>query len=203
MKLYYSPGACSLSPHIVAREAGLPLELVKVDLKAKKTADGGDYWAVNGKGSVPVLELDDGTRLTEGPAIVQYLADRAPDRQLVPPHGSFERYRLQEWLNFITSELHKQFSPLFDPTSTEELKTKQRDAIARRLDWIVKQLGDKPYLTGENFTVADAYLFTVLNWTRMTGVDMARWPALQAFQTRVAHRPEVKAAMKEEGLIKG
>jgi len=203
MKLYYSPGACSLSPHIVAREAGLPLELVKVDLRTKKTADGGDYWAVNGKGSVPMLELDDGTRLTEGPAIVQYLADRAPAKQLAPANGSIERYKLHEWLNFITSEIHKQFSPLFDATSTEELKTKQRDKIAGRLDWIVPQLGDKPYLTGENFTVADAYLFTVLNWARMTGIDLARWPTLQAYQARVAQRPEVKAAMKEEGLIKG
>ena len=202
MKLYYSPGACSLSPHIVAREAGLPLDLVKVDLRAKKTADGDDYWAINGKGSVPVLELEDGTRLTEGPAIVQYLADRAPAKQLVPANGTIERYRLQEWLNFITSELHKQFSPMFDPASTDELKNAQRNRIAGRLDWIVKQLGDQPYLTGEQFTVADAYLFTVLNWTRVTGIDLARWPALQAYQTRIAHRPEVKAAMKEEGLIK-
>jgi len=203
MKLYYSPGACSLSPHIVAREAGLPLELVKVDLRVKKTADGGDYWAINGKGSVPTLELDDGTRLTEGPAIVQYLADRAPASQLAPANGSLERYQLQEWLNFITSEVHKQFSPLFDATATDELKAKQRDKIAGRLDWIVEQLGDKPYLTGDAFTVADAYLFTVLNWSRLTGIDLARWPALQAYQARVAQRPEVKAAMKEEGLIKG
>lgn len=202
MKLYYSPGACSLSPHIVAREAGLPLDLVKVDLRAKKTADGDDYWAINGKGSVPVLELEDGTRLTEGPAIVQYLADRAPAKQLVPANGTIERYRLQEWLNFITSELHKQFSPLFDPTSTDELKAKQREKIAGRLDWIVKELGDKPYLTGETFTAADAYLFTVLNWARGTHIDLARWPTLQAYQARVAQRPEVKAAMKAEGLIK-
>lgn len=202
MKLYYSPGACSLSPHIVAREAGLPIDLVKVDLRGKKTADGGDYWAINGKGSVPLLELDDGTRLTEGPAIVQYLADRAPARQLAPANGHIDRYKLQEWLNFITSELHKQFSPLFDPASDDGLKDRQREKIAGRLDWAAKQLGDKPYLTGDHFTVADAYLFTVLNWTRVTKIDLARWPTLQAFQARVAQRPAVHAAMKEEGLIK-
>lgn len=202
MKLYYSPGACSLSPHIVAREAGLPLDIVKVDLRAKKTADGGDYWAINGKGSVPLLELDDGTRLSEGPAIVQYLADRAPAKQLAPAHGDIERYKLQEWLNFITSELHKQFSPLFDPASDDAQKDRQREKIAGRLEWVAKQLGDKPYLTGDTFTVADAYLFTVMNWTRVTKIDLARWPTLQAYHARVAQRPAVHAAMKEEGLIK-
>lgn len=200
MKLYYSPGACSLSPHIVAREAGLPLDLVKVDLKTKKTEDGSDYWAINGKGSVPLLELDDGTRLTEGPAIVQYLADRAPQANLAPANGTIERYKLQEWLNFITSEVHKQFSPLFDPSATEELKAAQRAKISGRLDWVVKQLGDKPYLTGDTFSVADAYLFTVLNWARGTKIDLPL--ALQAFQKRVAERPAAHAAMKAEGLIK-
>jgi glutathione S-transferase len=202
MKLYYSPGACSLSPHIVAREADLPLTLVRVDTKSKKTANGDDYWAINGKGYVPTLELDDGSRLTEGPAIVQYLADRVPQKQLAPAQGTMERYRLQEWLNFITSEIHKQFSPLFDPSTPDEVKAKLRDKLAGRFDWIVKQLSDRPFVMGSTFSVADAYLFTVLNWSKWTGIDLARWPVLQEYLARVAARPEVQAAMKEEGLIK-
>jgi glutathione S-transferase len=202
MKLYYSTGTCSLSPHIVAREAGLPLTLIRVDTKSKKTANGDDYWAVNGKGYVPTLELDDGSRLTEGPAIVQYLADRVPQKQLAPAHGTMERYRLQEWLNFITSEIHKQFSPLFDPSMPDEAKAKFRDKLAGRFDWIVKQLGDRPYLMGSTYSVADAYLFTVLNWSKWTGIDMSRWPVLQEYVARIAARPEVQTAMKEEGLIK-
>ena len=202
MKLYFSPGACSLSPHIVAREAGLPITLVRVDTKGKKTITGDDYLSINGKGYVPLLELDDGTRLTEGPAIVQYLADRAPQKKLAPANGTIERYKLQEWLNFITSELHKQFSPLFDPSMPEDAKAKFRDKIAARFDWVVAQLGDKPYLTGEDFTVADAYLFTVANWTKYTGIDLAHWPLLQAYMARVAARHAVQAALKEEGLLK-
>jgi len=202
MKLYYSPGTCALSPHIVAREAGLPITLVRVDLKGKKTVTGDDYHAISGKGYVPLLELDDGTRLTEGPAIVQYLADRAPHKKLAPANGTIERYKLQEWLNFITSELHKQFSPLFDPSMPEDAKVKFREKITSRLDWISKQLGDKPYLTGADFTVADAYLFTVMNWTKYTGIDLARWPALQSYSARVAARPEVQVALTEEGLLK-
>ncbi|HQR20521.1 MAG TPA: glutathione transferase GstA [Burkholderiaceae bacterium] len=202
MKLYYSPGACSLSPHIVAREAGLPVTLVKVDLKGKKTDTGDDYHALSGKGYVPLLELDDGTRLTEGPAIVQYLADRAPACKLAPANGTIDRYRLQEWLNFITSELHKQFSPLFDPTMPEEAKAKFRAKITGRLDWIVGQIGNHPYLMGQDFTVADAYLFTVLNWAQYTGIDLARWPLLVAYVARVAARPQVQAALTEEGLLK-
>jgi glutathione S-transferase len=198
MKLYYSPGACSLSPHIVAREAGLPLSLVRVDTKSRKTAAGDEYLAINGKGYVPLLELDDGTRLSEGPAIVQYLADRAPGSMLAPPNGTLPRYQLQEWLNFVTSELHKQFSPLFDPNLGDDVKARFRDKIAGRLDWLVKQLGDRDYLTGE-FSVADAYLFTVLNWTRWTGIDLGRWPVLERYVARVAARPQVQAAMKEEG----
>jgi len=201
MKLYYSPGACSLSPHIVAREAGLPLSLVRVDTKSRKTAAGDEYLAINGKGYVPLLELDDGTRLSEGPAIVQYLADRAPGSMLAPPNGTLPRYQLQEWLNFVTSELHKQFSPLFDPNLGDDVKARFRDKIAGRLDWLVKQLGDRDYLTGE-FSVADAYLFTVLNWTRWTGIDLGRWPVLERYVARVAARPQVQAAMKEEGLMK-
>jgi len=202
MKLYYSPGACSLSPHIVARAAELPVSLVRVDTKGKKTAAGEDYLSINAKGYVPLLELDDGTRLTEGPAIVQYLADQSPQKRLAPGYGTMARYRLQEWLNFITSEIHKQFSPLFDSTMPEEAKAKFRDKLAARFGWIVEQLGDKPYLTGEDFTVADAYLFTVLSWTRHTGIDITRWPVLQDYIGRVAARPEVQVALKEEGLLK-
>ena len=202
MNLYYAPGACSLSPHIVAREAGLPLNLVRVDTKGKKTITGDDYWSINGKGYVPLLELDDGTRLTEGPAIVQYLADRAPQKKLAPANGTIARYQLQEWLNFITSELHKQFSPLFDPSMPDEAKEKFRGKIRGRFEWINEQLGDKPFLMGDDFTVADAYLFTVANWSKHTGIDLARWPKLQAYLARVAARPDVQTALKEEGLLK-
>lgn len=201
MKLYFSPGACSLSPHIVLHETGLPFSAVKVDLKTKAMEGGGDFRTVNGRGYVPVLELDSGARLAEGPAIVQYLADQAPQKQLAPANGSLARYQLQEWLNFITSELHKQFSPLFDPSYPEELKARQRDKLAGRFDWIVAQLGGKDYLMGE-FTVADAYLFTVLNWCQWTGIDLGRWPALAAYVARVAARPAVQAALKAEGLAK-
>lgn len=202
MKLYFAPGACSLSPHIVLREAGLPFTPVKVDTKTHQIEGGDDFYAINAKGYVPVLELDDGTRLTEGPAVVQYIADQAPATKLAPANGTMERYKLQEWLNFITSELHKQFSPLFDSSTPDEVKTKQRDKIAKRYDWIVQQLGDKDYLTGPTFTVADAYLFTVMNWSKPTGIDMARWPALQSFMQRVSARPHVQEALKAEGLVK-
>lgn len=201
MKLYFSPGACSLSPHIVLHEAGLPFTAVKVDLKTKAMEGGGDFRTVNGRGYVPVLELDSGARLAEGPAIVQYLADQAPQKKLAPANGSLARYQLQEWLNFITSELHKQFSPLFDPSHPEELKARQRDKLAGRFDWIVAQLAGKDYLMGE-FTVADAYLFTVLNWCQWTGIDLGRWPTLKAYVARVAARPAVQAALKAEGLAK-
>ena len=202
MKLYFSPGACSLSPHIVLREAGLAFTPVKVNLKAHQFDGGSDYYAVNPKGYVPVLELDDGTRLTEGPAIVQYIADQAPAAKLAPANGTVARYQLQEWLNFISTELHKQFSPLFDPSTLDEVKTKQREKLAKRYDWIAQQLGDKDYLTGSTFTVADAYLFTVTNWAKSIGVDMARWPVLQSYMKRVAARPSVQEALKAEGLVK-
>jgi glutathione S-transferase len=201
MKLYYAPGTCSLSPHIVAREAGLPLTLVRVDNKNKTTEAGEDYRAINPKGYVPLLELDNGVRLSEGPAIVQYLADLAPASKLAPPNGSLERYQLQEWLNFITSEVHKQFSPLFDATMPDEAKEKFRNRLAARFDWITGQLKGRDYLTG-SFTVADAYLFVVLGWTKFTGPDLARWPVLQEYVARVAARPHVQAAMKAEGLLK-
>ena len=202
MKLYYSPGACSLSPHIVAREAGIPVDLVKVDLKARKLEDGGDYARINAKGYVPALALDDGTLLTEGPAIVQYLADRQPDAGLAPANGTLERYRLQEWLNFLTSELHKSFSPLFNPAAAEGWKQAARENIVRRFDLIAERLGPNAYLMGERFTVADAYLFTLLNWCQWTGIDLARWPALRAYQARVAGRPKVQEALRAEGLAK-
>ena len=202
MKLYFSPGACSLSPHIVLREAGLAFTPIKVNLKTHQLDGGGDFYAVNPKGYVPVFELDDGTRLTEGPAIVQYIADQAPGAKLAPANGTLARYQLQEWLNFITAELHKQYSPLFDPNTPEESKAKQRDKLAQRYDWIARQLGDNEYLMGSSFTVADAYLFTVTNWARSTGIDMARWPALQTYMKRVAARPCVQEALKAEGLVK-
>jgi glutathione S-transferase len=202
MKLYYSRGACSLSPHIVLREAGLPFDLIAVDLKAKTIAGGGDYRAINPKGYVPLLELDDGSRLTEGPAIVQYVADQAPQTNLAPANGTFARYQLQEWLNFISTEIHKQFSPLFDPAASEEVKAKQRDKLAGRFDWLHDQLGEQSYLMGENFTVADAYLFTVLNWSRAMNIDLGRWPRLQAYLARVAQRPAVQQALQAEGLRK-
>jgi glutathione S-transferase len=201
MKLYYAPGTCSLSPHIVAREAGLPLTLVRVDNKNKTTESGEDYRAINPKGYVPLLELDNGVRLSEGPAIVQYLADLAPASKLAPANGTFERYQLQEWLNFITSEVHKQFSPLFDATMPDEAKEKFRNRLATRFDWIAGQLKGRDYLMG-SFTVADAYLFVVLGWTKFTGPDLARWPVLQDYLARVAARPHVQEALKAEGLLK-
>jgi glutathione S-transferase len=202
MKLYYSPGACSLSPHIVLREAGLQFELVRVDLKTKKTADDGDYLQVNGKGYVPLLELDDGQRLSEGPAIVQYLADQKPESGLAPKAGSMERYRLQEWLNFLSTEVHKQFSPLFNPDASEEWKQAVRRNLSRRFDWLAPQLKTRPYLMGERFSVADAYLFTLLNWCSFTAIDLGRWPPLKDYLARVAARPKVQEALKAEGLVK-
>lgn len=202
MKLYFSPGACSLSPHIVLREAGLAFTPVKVNLKAHQVDGGGDFYAVNPKGYVPVLELDDGTLLTEGPAIVQYIADQAPAAKLAPANGTIARYQLQEWLNFISTELHKQYSPLFDPSTPDEVKTKQREKLAKRYEWIAQQLGDKDYLTGSTFSVADAYLFTVTNWAKSTGIDLSHAPKLLEFQKRVAARPHVQEALKAEGLVK-
>ncbi len=202
MKLYFSPGACSLSPHIVLREAGLAFDLVKVDLKSKKLADGGDYLQVNPKGYVPLLELDNGQRLSEGPAIVQYLADQKPETGLAPKAGTMERYHLQEWLNFLSSEVHKQFSPLFNPAASEDWKQAVRGNLARRFDWLAPQLAARPYLMGDRFTVADAYLFTLLNWCSFTGVDLGRWPALKEYHARVGARPKVREALKAEGLAK-
>ena len=202
MKLYYAPGACSLSPHIVSREAGIPLELRKVNTKDKTVDGGGDYWKVNGRGYVPALELDDGQVLTEGPAIVQYLADQKPESGLAPGAGSIERYKLQEWLKFITSEIHKGFSALFKPTTPDEYKKIARDNLANRFDWLDQQLAGKDYLMGKSFSVADAYLFVVLSWTKPLQIDLSRWPQLSAFLARVAARPKVQEALKAEGLAK-
>ena len=202
MKLYYSPGACSLSPHIVAREAGIELELIKADTKTKKLEDGGDYWQVNAKGYVPALRLDNGQLLTEGPAIVQYLADQKPASGLVPAAGSFERYRVQEWLNFITSEIHKNFSPLFNPAASADWKEAAKANLAKRFGFVANHLEGKQYLMGDQFTVADAYLFTVANWGQFVGVDIGQWPAVKAFHARVAARPKVQEALKAEGLLK-
>jgi glutathione S-transferase len=201
MKLYYAPGACSLSPHIVARELGLPVQLQKVNNKEKTVEGGGDYWQVNGKGYVPALELDNGEVLTEGPAIVQYLADRKPESGLAPKAGSLERYRVQEWLNFITSEIHKQFSPLFRPNTPEEYKAICKENLAKSFAWLDQQLAGKDYLTGQGFTVADAYLFTVLRWTVPMKIDLSPWPNLAAYLRRVGKRPKVMEAMQEEGLL--
>ena len=200
MKLYFSPGACSLSPHIVLHELGLSFELVQVDLSSKKTKDGSDFRKINPKGYVPALQLDDGAILTEGPAIVQYLADQKPAAGLAPANGTFARYRLQEWLNFISTELHKQFSPLFEPASDSSQKTRQQERIGRRLDWVAARLGEGDYLMGSRFTVADAYLFVVLSWARHVGIDLGRWPALAAYQDRVGRRPHVQEALRAEGL---
>ena len=203
MKLYFSPGACSLHPHIALREAGIPFELVRVDLRAHKLAHAGDdYYGVNPKGYVPLLELDDGTRLSEGAVIDQYVADQKPDAGLIPRAGTMERYRAQEWLNFIATELHKQFTPLFSPTTPDDIKTQQRDKIGARFDLISKTLSKTPYLLGEHFTVPDAYLFNMLRWTEFTGIDRSKWPALVAFFERVGDRPAVKAALESEKATK-
>ena len=202
MKLYYFSGACSLSPHIVALEAGLPFTMVKVDTKTKKTEGGADYLAINSKGAVPALQLDDGRVLTEGPAIVQYLADQKPESGLAPRAGTFERYQLMEILNYITSEVHKSFTPLFNPASSAEMKEAAVTNLGKKFDWLSGFLGKKPFLLGNTFTVADAYLFTVLNWSAHVKIDLGKWPVLVDYKARVAQRPKVAEAMKAEGLIK-
>ena len=202
MKLYYSAGACSLSPHIVLLEAGLPYTLEKVDLKTKKTEKGTDYATINSKGSVPALQLDDGRVLTEGPAVVQYLADQKPDSGLAPRAGTIERYQLMEILNYITAEVHKGFGPLFNPETPAEGKAAAKAGIAKKFDWLSGFLGSKTYLLGNTFTVADAYLFTILSWTGHVGIDLAKWPVLAAYHSRIAQRPKVQQALKEEGLLK-
>ncbi len=202
MKLYYSNGACSLSPHICLREAGLPFELVRASTKTHKLDDGTDFYTINPQGAVPVLELDNGERLTEGPAIVQYIADLAPASKLAPANGTFERARLQEWLNFITSELHKGFSPLFKPNTPEAYKPIAVEHLQRKFAHADGKLAGRDYTMGDTFTVADAYLFTVASWSKFVNLDLSAYKNLTAFLTRVAARPKVQEALKAEGLLK-
>lgn len=200
MKLYYATGACSLSPHIVSNELNLPVEFIKTDTKTKKTENGEDYFSISPKGYVPALVLDDGTLLTEGPVIVQYLAEQAGNTELLPPAKTMERYRVMEMLNFITSELHKSFSPLFNDAAGDEVKTFARQKVKDRINLLDTQLlGDKQFLMGDKFTVCDAYCFTVLNWTKFVDIELPN--NLKEYQKRVASRPAVQKSLKEEGLI--
>ena len=201
MKLYYKPGACSLASHIVLEEIGKPYEAEAVDLQAKRTASGQDYWGINPKGYVPALLLDEGFLLTEGPAILQFLADQSPENQLVPANGTHERYVLQGWLTYIGTELHKNCSPFFNPAAPQAWKDICRANLERRLAYVDAQLAGKDYLLGAALSVADAYLFTVLRWTVGFKLDLSPWPNLVAFQARMAARPGVQAALKAEGLL--
>jgi len=202
MKLYYSPGACSLASHIALHEAGLAHTPVLASTKTHQLEDGTDFYTINPLGYVPVLELDDGSRLREGPAILQYVADQVPDKNLAPANGTLARYQLQEWLTFIGTEVHTKFGPLFRPGTPEEYKPVARASILARLQWIDSQLAGKSYLMGEQFTVADAYLFTVTNWAAIQNVDISGFAHLVAYRERIAARPAVQAAMKAEGLLK-
>lgn len=201
MKLYYSPGACSLSPHIVAYEANLPLELIKVDLQSKLTEAGEDFRQVNPNGYVPVLILDDGHKLTEGPAIVQYLADQTPEKKLAPEPGTLERYLLQQWLNFIATEIHKSFAPLFDSRAPQAMKDWAMERLIARLSTVAEHLSDHPYLLGKGFSVADVYLFVTLGWGRYVDLDISKWPAFTRYVEKISVRPAVQKALQEEGLI--
>lgn len=202
MKLYFSPGACSLSPHIALVESGLPFSLEMASTKTHQLKDGTDFYSINPLGYVPVLELDNGQRLREGPAIVQYIADQAPASKLAPANGTFERYQLQEWLTFIGTEIHKGFSPLFKPTTPADYKPLVHEQLLSRLQWVDGELAHKPYLMGEHFSVADAYLFTVTNWAPAVNLDISALKNLAAYRERIAARPAVQAAMKAEGLLK-
>ena len=202
MKLYYSPGACSMAPHIVATEAGLKLDLVKVDIPTKKTADGADFWAVNPKGYVPALQLDSGEVLTEVGVIIQYLADQKPESGLLAKAGSMERYHQMEAINFAATEVHKQLGALFNPKMTPEMREVQMGVIERRFNPLEKSLAGKQFIMGDKFTVADAYLFNVLNWTNPLKIDLAKWPNIQAYMGRVGARPKVQETLKAEGLVK-
>lgn len=201
MKLYYSPGACSLSPHIVLHESGLPFETVLASTKTHQLPDGTDFYTINPLGYVPVLELDNGERLREGVAIVQYIADQVPDKQLAPANGSLARYRLQEWLNFIATEIHKGHSPLFAPTTPEDYKPLLRQRLLSRFAWVDEQLAGKEYLLGQ-FSVADAYLYNTTRWGQFAGVDTSALPHLMAFKQRMEARPAVQATLRAEGLLK-
>lgn len=201
MKLYYSPGACSLSPHIALEESGLPYEAIPAPTKTKVLPDGSDFRQVNPLGYVPYLVLDDGTGLREGPAIVQYIADQVPEKKLAPANGTLARYQLQSWLNFIGTELHKGFGPLFNPALGNDAKAVFKAKLLERLTWVDGEMAGKQYLTGDDFTVADGYLFTVTNWTKPMAIDISGLKNLVAWRERVAARPAVQAAMKAEGLI--
>lgn len=202
MKLYFSPGACSLSPHIILHEAGLAHSTAKVDLRAKTTSEGKDYRTINPKGYVPALELDSGQVLTEGPAIVQYLADLAPGKNLAPANGTLERYQLQSWLNFLGTEIHKNYSPLFNPESSDDVKRMALSNLAKRYDYLNQELGQRDYVFGSSFTVADAYLFVVTNWAGMVKFDLSKYPNVEAFQKRIGERESVQKALRHEGLLK-
>lgn len=201
LKLYYAPGACSLAPHILLRETAMPFTLMKVDTAKHLTADGSDFYEINPKGQVPLIELDDSTRLSEGPVIAQYIADRADARALMPPAGSLARYHVMEWQNYITSEIHKSFTPLFHSDVDAAAKKALAFVLRKKLIWLDGQLEGKSYLTGETFTAADAYLFTVLRWAQYVQIDLADLKSLVAFMARVSARPAVQAAMKAEGLL--
>jgi glutathione S-transferase len=202
MKLYYAPGACSLSPHIALLEAGLPYDLIKVDLRAKTLESGDDYLKVNPKGQVPALALDSGELVTEGPVIIQMIADKAGDKNLAPARDSAERYKLQEWLNFITTELHKNFSPLFQPVIPDEVKNFFKDRLTAKFKYIDSQLAGRDYLLGKQFTVADGYLFVMLAWADRTKLDLSGFSNLMAYKARVGSRPKVQEALTREGLLK-
>ena len=202
MKLYYSPGACSLSPHIALLEAGLPYDLVKVDVRAKKLENGDDFLKINPKGQVPALALDSGEIVTEGPVIVQMIADKAADKHLAPARDSAERYKLLEWLNFITTELHKNFSPLFNPAIPDEVKNFFKDRIMGKFKYADSQLSGRDYLMGKQFTVADGYLYTMMRWADGHKLDLSALPNLMAFKARVEARPKVQEALAKEGLAR-
>ena len=202
MKLYYSPGVCSLSPHIALREAGIDFELIKVDIGRHTLPGGADYHRINPRGYVPVLAINERELLSEGPAIVQYIADLRPQSGLAPANGTLARYRLQEWLGFINSELHKPMSPLFDVSLPDTVKDSVRAKLSHRFDWVSERLEGKTYTMGDTFSVADGYLFTLLEWFRFVGLDIERWPVLKTYRDRVAARPAVIAALRAEGLIR-
>lgn len=202
MQLYYSPGACSLAPHIVLREAGLTFELKKVDIHTKRIHGGGDFTQVNSKGYVPALKLASGEVLTEAPVILQYIADQKPESGLAPRPGTLERYRLEEWLNFTSSEIHKSFSPLFNPAAGPDWKAGSAAALKRRLDWLDPQLKDRAHLVGDRFTAADAFLFVTLSWSGHVGIELGNWPALPVYVERIGRRPKVIEALRAEGLMK-
>jgi glutathione S-transferase len=198
MKLYFSPGACALHPQIALREAGLKFDMVRVDIRAHKLHDGTDFYGINAKGYVPVLELDDGTRLTEGAVIDQFVADKNPGSKLLPPAGTMDRVHVQEWLHFIGTEIHKSFAPLFNPALEGDAREAQKKKVTGRLANLEQQPGGKTYLTGDTFTVADGYLYNMLRWTAFTQIELAKWPNLSAYFARVEARPAVKAAVEAE-----